>query len=256
MSDVRQALACRIQSDKLKFIGHLFEISSRLCEKYLFLAHISRKRRKGNPKPQKQIRNYGSIRFSCVSGKHVTESAALFMNRLMANRFRILGATKILVAAFLLIGTLATVVPLRSVSASTTCRLACCAKRAPHSAGSCADGTCHTSLKRNRRQARHRAVANDLCGLVQKSDTKTRPRLEVSAKGTPIEIASAFGKPCPPECSGTLANSNSQRNSATISGYADANPATVKRPSFTSTRAHLPEMRCGECAPRGPPVLS
>jgi hypothetical protein len=187
----------------------------------------------------------------------VTESAALLMNRLMANRFRTFGATKILVAALLLIGTLATVVPLRSVSASTTCRLACCARRAPHSAASCADGTCHTSLKRNQRQTRHRTVANDLCGLVQKSDTKTRPRSGVS--NTEInqrQVASAFGKSCPSDCSGTLANSNSQRNSATISGYADTTPAAVKRLSFTSTRAQLPERPCGECAPRGPPVLS
>jgi hypothetical protein len=53
MFDVRQALACRIQSDKLKFVGQLFEISSPLREISLPGTYFTQ-RPKGNPKPQRQ----------------------------------------------------------------------------------------------------------------------------------------------------------------------------------------------------------
>jgi len=179
------------------------------------------------------------------------------MNRLPAKRFRYLGALEFLVAALLLFATMAGVAPLQSVSASAACRLACCAKRAAHAARSCADGTCHASLKRTRRST-HRAAVNhtaDLCGLTGKPETKTRLRSPVANRGpVPVQVTSAVGKPCPSECSGTLANSNSQRNSAAVSGSVTAASATLHQISFTSTERSLSEARYRECAPRGPPL--
>jgi len=182
------------------------------------------------------------------------------MKRIEAKRFRVLSATRFLVAALLIIGTLAGLVSLQSDAASTTCRLACCAKRAAHSAVSCADGTCHASLKRNRRRARQRLSSNpgaDLCGLTRKLEMKTQPRADASHTATePVQITTALGKPCPPECSGTLSNSTSQRNSAAVSGFVEMSPASLQHSSFVSTNARLCEISWRKYAPRGPPVLS
>jgi hypothetical protein len=193
----------------------------------------------------------------------VTESPAplsSLMNRLAVKRSGILSATRLLVAALLLCGLFFSVVPFQTVLASPACRLACCAKRAPHSAGSCADGSCHASLRRKRRALNHNRTSNttsELCGLAFKSavENKTRPRINLASTTiAPAEAAATFGRPCPPECSGTVANSNSQRNSATISVSSDAGPAALQRTSFHSTHAQLSDVTCRECAPRGPPL--
>jgi hypothetical protein len=181
------------------------------------------------------------------------------MNRLAAKRFRVLRVTRFLVAAFLLFGIVASIVPLKSALASPACRLACCAKRASHSAGSCADGSCHASLRR-KRPVRHHSSSNatsELCGLARKFtvDNKTRPRIILASTKTEAAAAmAAFGTPCPSECSGTLANSSSQRNSAAISVSSDADLAAPQRTSILSTHAQLSRVSCRECAPRGPPL--
>jgi hypothetical protein len=181
------------------------------------------------------------------------------MKRFEAKRFRVLNATRFLVVALLIIGTLAGLVSLQSVSASTTCRLACCAKRAAHTGVSCAGGTCHAALKRNRRPTRPRLTSSgaDLCGVTRKLETKTRPRAYWSNTGTEsVQAEAALGNPCPPECSGTLPNSNSQRNSATISGPVEMGPANLQHIRFASTNARVCEISYRKYAPRGPPVLS
>jgi hypothetical protein len=182
------------------------------------------------------------------------------MNRLAAKRFRTFSATRLLLAAFLLFGIFAGAVPLQAVLASPACRLACCAKRTPHSAGSCADGSCHASLKHKGRAARQHSASNftrELCGLTRKSpvESKTRPVNNLaSATTAAAEAASALGTPCPPECSGTVANSTSQRNSAATSVSIHARPVPLQRISLHSTHAKPTEVSCGECAPRGPPL--
>ncbi len=183
------------------------------------------------------------------------------MNRLAANRFWISGA-KVLVAVILLLGMLATVVPVQSVSASTACRLACCAKRAPHAAGSCADGACHTSLKHNRRQSRLRATQDhgaELCGLSGKADKKTKSRLEAEpppARDQSPQVEKAFGSPCPTECGGTLANSRTQRNAVAILSLPAASPIARSRAGFTSADQQPFQTAHRNCVPRGPPVVS
>jgi hypothetical protein len=183
------------------------------------------------------------------------------MNRLAAKRFRVFSAPRFLVAAFLLFGISASVVPLQTVLANPACRLACCAKRTPHSAGSCADGSCHASLKRKRRTARHHTTSNstrELCGLARKSavEIKTSPPNNLANTRTePAEATAALGTPCPTECSGAVANSTSHRNSAATSVSTDAGLVPLQLTSFDSTHAQLSEVSCGECAPRGPPFV-
>ena len=181
------------------------------------------------------------------------------MNRPAPKHSRVLSVTRLLVAAFLLFGVVAGIVPLPSALASPACRLACCAKRAAHSAGSCADGSCHASLRRKRRSVRHDSTSNasELCGLALKSkvNNQTRPRVILaSTKTEAAKAMAAFGTPCPNECSGTLANSSSQRNSAAISVSSDPDTAAPLRTSLHSTHAQLSQVSCGECAPRGPPL--
>jgi hypothetical protein len=190
----------------------------------------------------------------------VTESPRFFhlMNRPTPKHFRVLSVTRLLVAAFLLFGFVAGIVPLPSASASPTCRLACCAKRAAHSAGSCGDGSCHASLRRKRRSVRHDSTSNarELCGLARKFavDNQTRPRIILaSTKTEGAKAMAAFGTPCPSKCSGTLANSSSQRNSAAVSISPDPDTAAPQRTSFHSTHAKLSQVSCRDCAPRGPP---
>jgi len=165
-----------------------------------------------------------------------------------------------LVAAILLFGIFASVVPLETVLASPACRLACCAKRAPHSAGSCADGSCHASLKRKRREARHHSTSNpikELCGLGRKSEieNKTRPRMNLASTKTETDAAAAaFATSCPVECSGTLANSSFQRNSAAMSVSTNQGQEPLHRTRVCSTDAQPSEVSCRDCAPRGPPL--
>ena len=180
------------------------------------------------------------------------------MKRSVAKRFGIRGATKLVVVAFLLTGILSSVAPLASVSAGTICKRACCAAMAAHSAGSCADGSCHASLKRSRRHANHRSAANysdKLCGPRKfEIESKTRPPLNERAATDPAQVAATFGSPCPPECSGTVSNSGSQRNSAAISSSADACHVAIHQISLASTHPRLSEASCRDCAPRGPPL--
>jgi hypothetical protein len=180
------------------------------------------------------------------------------MNRL-AKSFRVLGVARLLVAAILLFGIFASVVPLETVLAGPACRLACCAKRAPHSAGSCADGSCHASLKRKRREARHHSTSNpikELCGLGRKSEieNKTRPRMNLASTKTETDAAAAFQTSCPVECSGTLANSSFQRNSAAMSVSTNPGQEPLHRTRVSLTDAQPSEVSCRDCAPRGPPL--
>ena len=181
------------------------------------------------------------------------------MKRVGPKRFGITGAMKLLVAALLLPGILSSVAPLASVSAGTICKRACCAALKAHSSGSCADGSCYASLKRNRHRTRHRPAANysdTLCGPGKyESWSKTRPpRTESRTATDPVRIAATVGKPCPPECSGSMLNSSSQRNSAAISCSPNVRPAAIHQISLASTHAQLSEGSCRDCAPRGPPL--
>jgi hypothetical protein len=182
------------------------------------------------------------------------------MNRLATRQFRIVSVTRLLVAALLLVGIFASVLPLQTVWASPACLRACCAKRALHADGSCADGSCHASLRRKHRPVRHQSTSNgasEVCGLARKFEieNKTRPRIDVTTTKTETAGADvAVGKPCPPDCSGAAANLNSQRNSIAVSLPTHAGLIPLQRTSFLSTHALLSEVSIRDSAPRGPPL--
>jgi hypothetical protein len=151
------------------------------------------------------------------------------------------------------------------VAAGSMCTLECCAGRPPHAAGSCMDGSCNAVLSiRHKTLKGHRVTQNQsdqFCGLSRTVVTRNVARTGVSRAPRPARSdpasASAFVKPCQPDCGGCasgFASSNQQRNAGTPAQAAGPRPPTDSLFDFGSHRAQILNALCRQCAPRGPPV--
>ena len=189
------------------------------------------------------------------------------MNRRPSRLFKIIRAAKLMLVVMILVGFLCSIAPLASVSAGSRCRLECCAGRAPHAAGSCMDGACEAPLRTHPTAARNRqakrAHGEQFCGrsnaIVLKSLARMRanhaPRQVGSDQTT--ASASAFVKPCQPDCGGSAAgfsNPNRHRNSAVLADVVrPRGPTAIHLSDFEKYRTQILEALCRQCAPRGPP---
>lgn len=183
------------------------------------------------------------------------------MNRSYLKRFAVISTARGMLVSVLLATFVAGIVPLASVSAGSTCHLECCAGRAPHASGSCMDGSCQAVLLTAR--AHNRLAKPDqaekFCGLPKafKTTSVARVRVKPSSPKSPVQIATAFERPCQADCGGCASgstNSNRQRNSVAI---AHANrprpPSDIRLFLFGYHGAQILPAQSRQGAPRGPP---
>lgn len=202
-----------------------------------------------------------------------------------AIRSIMLHAARPVLAVVLLFAFLSSSVPLIVSASASKCELACCAARAPHAAGSCADGSCHAdSLKRRKsrlirsnqteqrsKQTEQRSKQTEqLCGVPRHLEIKTlariRPQTDSQTASDHSQTASdhkrlsklSLSRPCPPECGASGAsstNSNRQRNSATLAQIDNRPPpADMRLVDLAHRSSQILDALCRQCAPRGPPV--
>ena len=193
-------------------------------------------------------------------------------------RFSSVLVVKTILAALLLGAILSVSGPTASVSADSICRLACCAGRASHAAGSCAQGSCSSPVLSGKRVHVHRKAreSDPLCGLPHQADLIVRqthkvPRLGTNSfsdsgnanntsrnKSDRAQMSAALAaKSCPPDCSGCASGlSRRQRNSAGVTHAERVRPPS--HVGLVDLSQHLAQTRDGlfRCGPpRGPPVL-
>jgi hypothetical protein len=187
-----------------------------------------------------------------------------------------LHAARPVLALVLLFAFLSTSVPLIVSASGSKCELACCAARAPHAAGSCANGSCHADTLKRRKSARfksnteQRSKTEQLCGVPRRLEIKTsvriRPQTVSQTASHHSRTASdhqslsglSLARPCPAECgaSGSSStNSNRQRNSAALAQVDNRPPpADVRLVDLAHRSSQILDALCRQCAPRGPPA--
>jgi len=169
-------------------------------------------------------------------------------------------------AIVLLSGLLAALFPLAAISSGGTCKLACCAGRAPHAAGSCIDGTCHAFLGTHSSHAHYpkHESPEQFCGLsrlgasgklVLVLSQELRDGLSKEAKVS----SSALSKPCQTDCGGCasgFANSKRRRNVATVVNSNQPTQA-LQADEANAQVALVRQIRAlrRQSAPRAPPPL-
>jgi len=186
-----------------------------------------------------------------------------------------------ILAALLLLTLLSAAIPLTTIASGPMCKLACCAGRAPHAAGSCMNGSCHEFLMGCPKTPKvHLQLpvheSEQLCGL-PRSTTRisvvplrgsTAPTLVTSSERSrgsraldaALVSMSTVGNPCQPDCgSGTIGSSGQSRprDSGAIS-YADKPrpPSTSRHERSAFSGAKALEALCRHSRPRGPPISS
>lgn len=184
-----------------------------------------------------------------------------------------------ILASGLLLGLLLGSVPFTIVTSAASCKLACCAGRSEHAAGSCMNGSCHVSLNGGRQKRHIHSEAaiepgEHLCGLPRiKLYAARRPvtapvtidatssLLDKGPPGSTIDPASvsptALTKPCRADCGScgsSFTNSNRQRNSGALA-YADRPrpPSGVGLGKVVLSSTRKLRALCRRGAPRGPP---
>ncbi len=209
-------------------------------------------------------------------------------------RFRSILVARLVIAATLAFALLSGIVPLGFTSGHL-CKMACCASMAPHMAASCAHGSCHIDLSVRKptppqlpappkRQEEHceKHSEQTLQQRVEHKQGEAAPQDEDSSQAdhshelivgfaTPESsteqtnsqsparaAASAFTKPCPPDCgAGSFSSStqNRKRESAALA-YA-VRPRPPSSAGSASADYHLSKklrLICRRCVPRGPPA--
>lgn len=167
------------------------------------------------------------------------------------------------IALLLAAGFFLSVVPFAPVSAANICTLACCAGRAPHAAGSCMNGTCHTALRVSKRTNKLRLEPESteaFCGLKSfhtRNLVRTIVPLQEQKHGSPSSTfqPSMLLRPCQLDCGGASGFSSYSPGKAVAVAAADQpRPPTLSRSLTIFGRAHAREIFWHECAPRGPPA--
>jgi hypothetical protein len=184
---------------------------------------------------------------------------------------------RIILATTLLLGVIASSLPLAAIAGGPTCTLACCAGRAPHAAGSCMNGSCHAFLSTHLKKTHHHQLASDkiesMCGLTQPAKGTTSASLgkivlnvrasvvtnkDRNRSPSSIRISSpSMSKPCQPDCASISAFSLSkwERQKAAVSYAHQPRPPSIA--AIATVNSKLIRKRkelCRKSAPRAPPV--
>jgi hypothetical protein len=179
---------------------------------------------------------------------------------------------RIFLSATVLICILASVVPVAAVASGSMCTLACCEGHAPHAAGSCMNGSCHTGLL-GKPESLHfhtqkvALKAERLCGLlritsansfrqgisrIQFDDISRQP-----AKVSPASLGNVCEPDCGSFCVSSFSNRNRQRSQAALASFNSPRPSLSEirlRTESCSFRNLTAQYR--QSAPRGPPPSS
>src|SRR5437660_6780439 len=102
---------------------------------------------------------------------------------------------RLILAVLLLAGLASTAAPLITNASGTLCKLSCCAGRAPHAAGSCMNGACHTFLRKSQSGRLHvRPQVEHYCGLprFEKTAQSSIARVRTNPGPEPIEFRGAL----------------------------------------------------------------
>jgi hypothetical protein len=164
---------------------------------------------------------------------------------------------RLTLAVVLLAAFVCTTVPLASVSAGNVCRLECCAARAPHTAGSCMNGTCHAAIRLQRKIVRHTVKStrgDELCG-VKPLAALLRVTTPQASQTSPAaqESVSKIAPPCEADCGGCVAGSSSSKGKATFGAAGDPAPE-VTRWFINSHHTSGLDLLSRDYSPRGPPI--
>lgn len=178
--------------------------------------------------------------------------------------------TSALLAAFL-----AGSFPLPTIASGPMCRLACCAGRAPHVAGSCMNGSCHANLLSRSKAAHiHRQLptpeSEEMCGLPRSTGrlnasvwlVRANPRSKETGENDTRDEASLsatyLGKPCQPDCGSCASGftSPSRKRDAAALGYAiqARPPSSAQLSDVEGSLTRKLSALCRQCAPRAPPL--
>ena len=206
------------------------------------------------------------------------------MNRFQPKQIRAVSAARVVLGVVLLFACLSSVVPLASVSAGSMCRLACCAGKAPHAAGSCMGSSCLAVLPKHPASAWDQAKTNQAAPPAkpdqapreadqeehrcdhhaQSKRVVHRPepappvpdQSQNKAIETTVSAATSPGMPCQFDCgSAVSANSNRQQDSATLADGVRLEAPTAMHSSNSDYRgAQIREALWRQGAPRGPPL--
>jgi len=172
--------------------------------------------------------------------------------------------SRIAIALLLAAGFFSSVVPIASVSAGNICKLACCAGRAPHAAGSCMNGTCHAAIRLRKRTNRFATEPTEkLCGLKTFSKRNLGRTIVPShtqrnnSQPSSLQV-SMLVRPCQPDCGAVTLPSASQRRPRETAELSFANRARPPSalPSLTTqnTFAYPCYPLRSQASPRAPPI--
>ncbi|MCU1266517.1 MAG: hypothetical protein JWM21_2835 [Acidobacteria bacterium] len=184
-----------------------------------------------------------------------------------------------ILAALLLLTLLSASLPLTTIARGSTCKLACCAGRAPHAAGSCMNGSCHAVLTgRAKKPKVHLQLpvheTEQLCGLPRSTTRNSAvslrgsaaPTLAASSQGSRGSGAqdaasvstSTLGRPCQPDCGAGafISSSQSRPRDSCATSHADKPrpPSTEGYEHSSFSRAQTLDALCRRSRPRGPPI--
>ena len=194
----------------------------------------------------------------------------------LLNFGRLLTAAKIVLAALVLSSFLLASFPTSTSAAGPLCKLACCSGRAPHAAGSCMNGSCHSGLNLSSHSHRdrhtggtpvplHKLPASEpMCGVTQGTRVTTRARKSYSHDRSAADRESlsstAISKPCRPDCgscaSGSMNSSRSRGAAARVNGIEPRPPLNTQLADLESNSIQNLSGLDQQHIPRGPPSFS
>jgi hypothetical protein len=165
--------------------------------------------------------------------------------------------------------------PISTRASGPLCKLACCSGRAPHAAGSCMSGSCHSGLNLSKpsSHSHHKLPASEpICGVTQvtkSSSSKwarvtTRARKSYSHDRAAADRESlsstAISKPCRPDCgscaSGSMNSSRSRSAAARANGIEPRPPLNTQLADVETNSIRNLTASDQQHVPRGPPSFS
>ena len=201
-----------------------------------------------------------------ASGTISVQSQHMF-TRTYSDRVR--SVASLTLAMALLAALLASTLPLETVAAGPMCKLACCAGRAAHAAGSCMDGSCHAVRSRTPAHI-HRPertqVVEPLCAADRVVRRLMSSRWSKAVSGQSAKhgsgerqlLSTAIKRLCEPDCGSCasgIAGSYSERNVAVAArAQTPRPPFDVRQLDALSALNQTLHALCRQCAPRAPPL--